>query len=81
MGLVLCVIAGRWILPRGGITRDQLSSLLLEYVAIAADILEIFGAFEEEEVRKVLEFEISLLNTRWPVILIYNSRYPKYSSI
>ena len=51
VGLVLIIIAGRWILPRGPITRDQLSALLLEYVAIAADILEIFESFEEKEVR------------------------------
>jgi hypothetical protein len=51
IGLVLFIIAGRWILPRGAITRDQLSALLLEYVAIAADILELFEAFQEDQVR------------------------------
>ena len=30
---------GRWLLPRGELTRDQLSSLLLVYVANAADIM------------------------------------------
>lgn len=38
------------MLPRGSITRDQLSVLLLEYVAIAADILELFEAFDDEQV-------------------------------
>lgn len=47
---MLLIILGRWMLPRGSITRDQLSMLLLEYVAIAADILELFEAFEDEQV-------------------------------
>ncbi len=50
IGLMLFIILGRWMLPRGSITRDQLSMLLLEYVAIAADILELFEAFEDEQV-------------------------------
>ncbi|EDO45810.1 predicted protein, partial [Nematostella vectensis] len=47
--LVLVIIGGRWMLPRGTITRDQLSALLLEYVGIAVDILELFGSFEKDE--------------------------------
>lgn len=50
IGLMLIIILSRWLLPRGSITRDQLSLLLLEYVAIAADILELFEAFEDEQV-------------------------------
>ena len=50
IGLMLIIILGRWMLPRGAITRDQLSMLLLGYVAIAADILELFEAFEDEQV-------------------------------
>lgn len=52
IGLMLIIILGRWMLPRGAITRDQLSILLLEYVAIAADILELFEAFEDDQVRE-----------------------------
>lgn len=50
IGLMLFIILGRWMLPRGSVTRDQLSVLLLEYVAIAADILELFEAFDDEQV-------------------------------
>ena len=39
LGLILVVITGRWLLPRGEITRDQLSALLLTYVGTAADIM------------------------------------------
>ncbi|XP_048407129.1 transmembrane protein 26-like isoform X1 [Stegostoma tigrinum] len=39
--LMILLIVGKWILPMGvGISRDQLSQLLLTFVGIAADILE-----------------------------------------
>ena len=38
---MLCIlIVGRWLLPRGSLSRDQLSQLLLVYIGMAADILE-----------------------------------------
>lgn len=50
--LLLTVIVGRFLLPRFGITRDQLSQLLLINIGNAADILELFEAFNEENVKK-----------------------------
>ncbi|ESO04656.1 hypothetical protein HELRODRAFT_156957 [Helobdella robusta] len=41
----------RWILPKGQLTHDQLSELLLVYIATAADIVEFFDAFKEDAVR------------------------------
>ena len=38
--LLFVLIIGRWMLPKGELTRDQLSQLLLVYIGIAADILE-----------------------------------------
>ena len=38
--LFFVLIMGRWLLPKGQLTRDQLSQLLLVYVGIAADSLE-----------------------------------------
>ncbi|KAJ8045896.1 Transmembrane protein 26 [Holothuria leucospilota] len=38
--LVILLIVGRWLLPKGKLTRDQLSQLLLVYIGMAADILE-----------------------------------------
>ncbi|XP_031550110.1 transmembrane protein 26-like [Actinia tenebrosa] len=46
LGLILVIIIGRWLLPRGSLTRDQLSALLLVYVANAADIMELFELFD-----------------------------------
>ncbi|XP_071496164.1 transmembrane protein 26-like [Diadema antillarum] len=38
--ILFLLILGRWLLPKGALTRDQLSQLLLVYVGMAADILE-----------------------------------------
>lgn len=39
--LLILLIVGKWLLPLGGgVTRDELSQLLLIFVGIAADILE-----------------------------------------
>lgn len=48
--LLFILIIGRWLLPKGEITRDQLSQLLLVYLGMAADIIEIFEAFSEDNV-------------------------------
>lgn len=39
IGIIIGLIGGRWLMPRGDLTRDQLSTLLLGYVGTAADIL------------------------------------------
>lgn len=44
------LIVGRWLLPKGALSHDQLSQLLLVYVGTAADIVEFFEAFNEDEV-------------------------------
>lgn len=38
--LLLLLIVGRWLLPKGEISRDQHSQLLLVFIGIASDILE-----------------------------------------
>ncbi|KAK3584016.1 hypothetical protein CHS0354_031406 [Potamilus streckersoni] len=49
--LLLILILGRWLLPKGKLTHDQLSQLLLVYIGTAADIVEFFEAFKEVQVR------------------------------
>ncbi|CAH1105442.1 unnamed protein product [Psylliodes chrysocephalus] len=48
--LMLILIIGRWMLPKGDLTRDQLSQLLLVYIGTAADILEFFDSFKEDKI-------------------------------
>ncbi len=43
---MLILIIGRWMLPKGDQTRDQLSQLLLVYIGTAADIIEFFDSFK-----------------------------------
>lgn len=50
--LMLILIVGRWMLPKGDLTRDQLSQLLLVYIGIAADIIEFFDSFKEDRVAR-----------------------------
>lgn len=38
--LLFLLILGRWMLPKGKISRDELSQLLLVYIGMAADIIE-----------------------------------------
>ncbi|KAF7988192.1 hypothetical protein HCN44_007686 [Aphidius gifuensis] len=42
--LMLILILGRWLLPKGQLTRDELSQLLLVYIGTSADIIEFFGS-------------------------------------
>lgn len=48
--LMVNLILGRWLLPKGELTRGQLSQLLLVYIGMAADIVELFEAFKEDAV-------------------------------
>ncbi|XP_035703788.1 transmembrane protein 26-like isoform X2 [Folsomia candida] len=54
--LMLILIIGRWMLPKGGLTRDQLSQLLLVYIGTAADIIEFFDSFKDDKIasRRIL---------------------------
>ncbi|XP_046370055.1 transmembrane protein 26-like [Haliotis rufescens] len=75
------IIIGRWILPRGELTRDKLSQLLFVYIGMASDIMDLFVLFEEPDVRKdriytyvilvlwsisLLQFSIVLTATKSP---------------
>ena len=61
LGLIIGIILGRWLLPRGEITRDQLSALLLGYVGTAADILELFEVLDEAVVATEREVTLAVL--------------------
>ncbi|XP_037925117.1 transmembrane protein 26 [Hermetia illucens] len=51
--LMLILIIGRWLLPKGDLTRDQLSQLLLVYIGTAADIIEFFDSYKDESISNV----------------------------
>ncbi|CAD5121662.1 unnamed protein product [Dimorphilus gyrociliatus] len=60
-GLMLILIVGRWLLPKGHMTRDELSQLLLVYFAIAADILDFFPIIAIDELKKEKRMIYSIL--------------------
>ncbi|XP_022104175.1 transmembrane protein 26-like [Acanthaster planci] len=62
--LPLLLIVGRWLLPKGAITRDELSQLLLVYFATASDIIEFFDGFKEPAIRYNRQLVVTLL-TLW----------------
>jgi len=47
--LLFFLVIGRWMLPRGGISREQLSQLLLVFIGTGADILEFISETIEED--------------------------------
>ncbi|CAM1327369.1 Uncharacterised protein g9490 [Pycnogonum litorale] len=59
--LLVILIIGRWLLPKGSLTRDQLSQLLLVYIGMAADIVELFESFKEDQVVKNVELTYVIL--------------------
>lgn len=63
------MIVGRWLLPRGTISRNELSQLLFVFIGIASDITEFFTLFDEDVVRKNLELTYAIL-VIWSVSLM-----------
>ncbi|KAH8246821.1 hypothetical protein KR032_000845 [Drosophila birchii] len=51
--LMLILIVGRWLLPKGDLTRDQLSQLLLVYIGTAADIIEFFDSYKDDSIAEI----------------------------
>nr|XP_019944401.1 PREDICTED: transmembrane protein 26-like [Paralichthys olivaceus] len=49
--MLIVLVMGRWLMPKGDMSRDQLSQLLMVYVGLGADILDIFDTFKEPEVK------------------------------
>jgi len=39
IGMLGALVVGRWLLPRGDLTRDQLSALLLTFIGNGADCI------------------------------------------
>ncbi|XP_076074835.1 transmembrane protein 26-like [Mytilus galloprovincialis] len=59
--LLYFMIIGRWLLPRGNISRNELSQLLFVFIGMASDITELFTLFDEKEVRENLHLTFAVL--------------------
>ncbi|XP_029974397.1 transmembrane protein 26 [Salarias fasciatus] len=56
--MLIVLVLGRWLMPKGDMSRDQLSQLLVNYVGLGADILDILDTFKEPEIKN-----------KWPVAI------------
>merc|ERR1739838_1144269 len=64
--LLFVLVIGRWLLPNDGITRDQLSQLLLVFIAVGADILEfVTETIDEENLQDCRNVIVFFLYTTW----------------
>ncbi|XP_052819613.1 transmembrane protein 26-like [Mya arenaria] len=59
--LVYLIIFGRWMLPRAHTSRADLSDLLLEYLAIASDTMELYALYDEDAVQADLGITYAIL--------------------
>ena len=62
--LLVILVVGRWLLPKGELSREELSQLLLVYVGTAADIAELLETFKEPQVVGKMEIRYVIL-TIW----------------
>jgi hypothetical protein len=62
--MIVLIVIGRWLLPRGEISRDKLSQLLLVYLALSSDIIDFSTIFSEPSVTQDKLFVYVLL-TFW----------------
>lgn len=67
--LLVVLIIGRWLLPKGDISREQLSQILLAYLAISSDIVEFFDVFKEKPVYNNISVQRIVL-AAWTVCLL-----------
>ena len=61
---LLLLVIGRWLLPKGQMSREQLSQLLLIYIAAAADIVELTEIYEVRDVLSSSRYTSTILNAK-----------------
>ena len=69
--LVYLLVLSRWLLPRRKLSREFLADLLLEFLAIASDIMELLAVFDEAEVRS------NLLLTYW-ILAVWSASFIQF---
>lgn len=81
--MLIILVLGRWLMPKGDMSRDQLSQLLMVYVGLGADILDIFDTFKEPEVktnRAVIIVGLALFSwalMQFPLVLTQTQSPPR----
>ncbi|CAF0934512.1 unnamed protein product [Rotaria sp. Silwood1] len=62
LSLLLLIIVGRWLLPKGVTSRSNLSQLLLVYMSIASDIVDLLTIFNEDQILRSQRMLIATLS-------------------
>lgn len=57
----MIIIIGRWLLPKGKISRSALSQLLLVYLSLASDMIDLLSIFQEDKVIRNTHMVYSIL--------------------
>jgi hypothetical protein len=58
---LMIIIIGRWLLPKGKISRSALSQLLLVYLSLASDMIDLLSIFQEDKVIRNMHMVYSIL--------------------
>ncbi|XP_032236953.2 uncharacterized protein LOC5511699 [Nematostella vectensis] len=66
---LLMMILGRWLLPKGSLTRESLSQLLLVNLAMSADIIEFFDILKLKEAQQSHDVTLAIL-CLWTISLM-----------
>ncbi|XP_051787226.1 transmembrane protein 26-like [Erpetoichthys calabaricus] len=73
--MLFILVLGRWLMPAGELSEDQLSQLLMMDIGMGADILELFEPFKEPDIKikyRVLIFGLSVFSwafLQFPIVL------------
>jgi hypothetical protein len=57
----MIIIIARWLLPKGKISRSALSQLLLVYLSLASDMIDLLSIFQEDKVIRNKHMVYSIL--------------------
>jgi hypothetical protein len=58
---LMIIIIGRWLLPKGKISRSALSQLLLVYLSLASDMIDLLSIFQEDKVIRNTQMVYTIL--------------------
>lgn len=63
LSFMFIIILGRWILPKGDISHSALSQLLLVYISLASDILDLLTLLHEQKIERSSQMVYVVLAT------------------
>ena len=68
--ILIFIIIARWLTPKGDITRDELSVLLIGYLATSSDIIDFFSIISEDETLAINKLFVDVVLFCWTISLI-----------